>query len=312
MKSRSWLGKPRGKTGRGATERRVAMTPDALQGIRWKGEATYRVLSYYFGMRWNSGPSGDYVRSFLEPFAVPPDPQEQRNPPTPGTPPIYFVVDRGRNRNGDRHELLYGDQNTASTMIRTGDYLLVHAGAVVTPGGDALLLPAPSGSGKTTLVAGLVRGGFAYLSDEAAAIDPVTGTVHPYPKPLSMKIPPEELFPDLVETNGRRELVPNLWLLRAEDLRPHALGRPADIRFVVAPRYRAGASTDLVPISRASGLVELGHNALNLALYRSRAITLLARVISRTRCYRLDYGDLDEAIRAIERLSRPPRPRRGA
>jgi len=304
---------------------RAAVSPDELARVRWKGEATYRVLSYYFGVRWNSAPIGDYVRSVLEPFAVPPDPREQRSPPTPGTPPTYFLVKR-RPSDDARYELLYGDQYAFNTMIRspqlanvlthlfwninvettrrTGDFLLVHAGAVVTPRGDGLLLPAPSGSGKTTLVAGLVREGFFYLSDEAGAIDPVTGRLHPYPKALTLKRAPEELFPDLVVGNGRRDLLPGTWLVRAEDLRPGAVGGPSEVRFVVAPRYRRGARTELAAMSRAAGVVELADNTLNLPLYRSRAVTLLARVVARARCYRLEYGDLDEGVRAIGRLTR--------
>lgn len=305
------------------------MSPDELQRVRWKGEATYRVLSYYFGVRWNSAPIGDYVRSVLEPFAVPPDPGEHRNPPTPGTPPTYFLIKR-RPSDDARYELLYGDQNAFNTMIRspqltdvlthlfwninsettrrTGDLLLIHAGAVLTPAGDGLLLPAPSGSGKTTLVAGLVRQGFGYLSDEAGAIDPVTGRLHPYPKALTLKSAPAELFPDLVAVNGRRDLLPGIWHVRPQDIRPGSVGGPSEVRFVVAPRYRRGARTELAPMSRAAGVVELGDNTMNLLFYRSRALTLLARVVARARCYRLEYGDLGQGVRAIERLTRS-RPR---
>ena len=301
------------------------MSPDELERVRWKGEATYRVLSYYFGVRWNSAPIGDYVRSVLEPFAVPPDPREQRNPPTPGTPPTYFLVDR-RVSDGARYRLLYGDDRAFATMIqspqradilqhlfwninsestrRTGDLLLIHAGAVLTPAGDGLLLPAPSGSGKTTLVAGLVRQGFGYLSDEAGAIDPVTGRLHPYPKALALKGAPSELFPELKAGNGRRDLLPGIWHVRAQDIRPGSVGGPSEVRFVVAPRYRRGARTELSSMSRAAGVVELGDNTMNLLFYRSRALTLLARVVARARCYRLEFGDLVEGVQAIERLTR--------
>ena len=60
-------------------------------------------------------------------------------------------------------------------MQAATDRLVIHSGAAVSPRGGAVLLPGPSGSGKTGLVAGLVRAGFGYLSDEAAGIDPETG-----------------------------------------------------------------------------------------------------------------------------------------
>jgi hypothetical protein len=303
------------------------VSPDDLEKVNWKGDATYRVLSHSFEVRWNSDPIGDYVRSVLEPFAVSSDPWERRSPLTRGTPPTYFVVQR-RPSNDARYELLFGDESAFETMIRssqltnvlthlfwhinseatqrTGDFLLIHAGAVVTPSGDGVLLPAPSGSGKTTLVAGLVRGGFSYLSDEAGVIEPVTGMVHPYPKALTLKRSPLELFPDLVAANGRGNLLLGPLLVRPEELGPGALGKPSEVRLVVAPRYQEGARTELAPMSRAAGVVELCENILNLPLYRSRALPLLARVVARARCYRLVYGDLVEGVQAIERLTRQP------
>src|SRR5205085_9008584 len=129
-------------------------------------------------------------------FAVPIDINETRNPPTPGLPAIYSLVYL---RNDARpYRLFYGDTSiylavqpshtmthlfwhiNAEAIRQTGTYLLVHSGAVVNADGDAVLMPATSGSGKTTLTAGLVKHGFDYLTDEAAALDPLTGDVHPY------------------------------------------------------------------------------------------------------------------------------------
>jgi hypothetical protein len=64
--------------------------------------------------------------------------------------------------------------------------IFVHAG-VVGHQGRAIVLPGPSFSGKTTLVAELVQAGAAYYSDEFAVLD-VDGLVHPYPKPLSIRV----------------------------------------------------------------------------------------------------------------------------
>jgi hypothetical protein len=62
----------------------------------------------------------------------------------------------------------------------------VHAGAVGL-GRRALVLPGPSFSGKTTLVAALVKAGATYYSDEFAVLG-ADGVVHPYPKPLSIRL----------------------------------------------------------------------------------------------------------------------------
>lgn len=64
--------------------------------------------------------------------------------------------------------------------------IFVHAGAVAHDG-KAIIIPGDSFSGKTTLVEALVRRGAAYFSDEFAVID-ADGLVHPFAKPLSIRI----------------------------------------------------------------------------------------------------------------------------
>ncbi len=65
------------------------------------------------------------------------------------------------------------------------DRVFVHAGVVVCQG-RGILLPGRSFSGKSTLVAELIRAGAEYYSDEYAVLDS-TGSVHPYPRPLSIR-----------------------------------------------------------------------------------------------------------------------------
>lgn len=64
--------------------------------------------------------------------------------------------------------------------------LFIHAGAVAFAG-RGMILVGQSGAGKTSTVAALVRKGAAYLSDEVALLDPVTGTVAPFVLPMAVK-----------------------------------------------------------------------------------------------------------------------------
>lgn len=66
------------------------------------------------------------------------------------------------------------------------EHVFVHAG-VVADEGSAILIPGPSFSGKSSLVAEFVRAGAVYYSDEFAVLD-ADGLVHPYPKPVSLRI----------------------------------------------------------------------------------------------------------------------------
>ena len=73
-----------------------------------------------------------------------------------------------------------------AAVKRADHYVVLHAGGVAL-NGSGVIISGPSGAGKTTLTAALVRSGFGYLTDEALAIDPSTGLLHPYPKALSIK-----------------------------------------------------------------------------------------------------------------------------
>ncbi len=181
--------------------------------------------------------------------------------------------------------------------------VLIHAAAVELQG-IGVLLPAPAESGKTTLAAGLVMSGFRYLTDEAAAIDPLTLQLLPYPKALSVDPGSwgvlAELRPQVDAT-----LEPYLgsqWHVPPEAIRPDAVAPPCAPRLVIAPRYEEGASTSLEPISGADGLGVLAGNAFNLGAHGARGLQVLAAVAGACRCYRLTVGDLDEACRLVTEL----------
>jgi hypothetical protein len=70
--------------------------------------------------------------------------------------------------------------------VRAPQHIFVHAG-VVAHSGRAIVIPGPTFTGKSSLVAEFVREGAVYYSDEFAVLDG-DGLVHPYPKPLSLRV----------------------------------------------------------------------------------------------------------------------------
>jgi hypothetical protein len=303
-------------------QRRPSDPPIALDRIRWKGEQCFRILSYYFSVRWNFEAAGDEIMYTLGDFAVANDPEEFAEVWAPGLPPRYSIV---RRRPSDTpYYVLYGDgvmtksdkldwsltrlvwHVNAQTIRQTGNFLLIHAGAVSSPAGEGIVLPARSGGGKTTLVTGLMKAGFSYLSDEGAAVDPVSRDLYPYHRALTFKVGHRTVFPDVcARVNGGAWATGQKWINPA-DIRPDAIGRPCPIRFVVAHEYVPGAQTQLTPLTQAQGAMELLTNALNLPRYRARAVPLVADVVRRAQSYRLVSGDLGEAVGAITELTRRP------
>jgi hypothetical protein len=274
---------------------------------------TFRRLSHGFRVGSNDPEIRAYVGRVLERFVV-------REPPDGWT--TYDVVDLGPSEPESRFRLLIdgtwvlGSGNVShvlndlfshvnlDTVEATRDRVLVHAGAVATAGGSGVVLPAPSGAGKTTLVAGLVRAGFGYLSDEAAVFDPVSGTLHAYPVHLSLKGRSRNEFPDVGPDPADAAFSGDTWHVDPEAIRQGAIASPCSVGSVISHRYERNAVTSIGSLTPAQACVELGRNLMLGRRDVGRSLDLLARVCRSSRSYRLTYGDLDAAVEAIIEVTR--------
>jgi hypothetical protein len=294
-----------------------------LDRVRWKDEQSFRILSYYFSVRWNIAAVGERIRYVFGDFAIPQDIDEYPEIWAPGLPPQYSIVER--RHGGNKYHLLYGEGVMLSTksldglighmtwhinhqsLRITGDFFLIHAGAVQTTAGDGILLPAQSGGGKTTLVAALLRhGGFRYLSDEAGAIDPVSRMLYPYPRALTVKSGHATSFPELYGNENGGKWVEGVKWIHPSDIRPGCMGSPCSIRLIVAPQYVANAPTEVTPLTPAQTAVELLTKGINLVRYRARAMPLVADIARQVPGYRLVSGNLDEAVATVVQLASNP------
>lgn len=177
-----------------------------------------------------------------------------------------------------------------------GKLLLLHASAMA-KGDRAVLLAAPSESGKSTLAAGLLRAGFDYVTDELVAIDPDTGLIQPYPKPISIDKGSWEVLADL------RPQVPDHLSDYVRDqwqVAPDRVAGPCRPTLVVFPRYDADGPTTLEPRSRASALVALVENSFNFKRDGRRWLAVGADLVRGAECRTLAVSDLDAAVSLIE------------
>lgn len=69
---------------------------------------------------------------------------------------------------------------------RVRSHFLIHA-AALSRDGRGLLIAGPSGCGKTTLTLALIRRGFAFLSDDIAALGRGDGRLYPCPRALHVR-----------------------------------------------------------------------------------------------------------------------------
>ena len=198
-----------------------------------------------------------------------------------------------------RHLLWHINQQV---MRSDGNHLLVHASAAVTDDGTGIVLPGSMNAGKSTLVAALVRRGYAYLTDEMAAIDPATGRIAPYPRPVNLGRASWALLPDLQppDWSPTAPIPADLWHVDPRTI--GRLGEPCDVAHVVAPRYEHGVPPTLLPVSPAEGAELLYHHAFNAHALGEHGFEAAVAAAKGSSCARLISGDLEGSVAAILRF----------
>jgi len=186
---------------------------------------------------------------------------------------------------------------------KLSNYYLIHAG-VIAYNNEATLLPGKSGSGKTTLVAGLIKKGFRYLSDEIAIIDPQTLKIYPFLKPLNMKKGSLSLF---------KEFEPEMRLISKNDINMedkihhifvnncsiHPMNKPIPLKNIILIQYNPSIKCKLRPISRASAIFEIARCSFNQYRFREKGINILYDLVKECQCYYLCFNQLSKAINLI-------------
>jgi hypothetical protein len=170
--------------------------------------------------------------------------------------------------------------------LHAPDHVFVHAG-VVGVEDRAIVLPGRSFAGKTTLVAALVRAGAEYWSDEYAVLD-ADGLVHPYPKPLSVRID------DTRETDEQP----------VESLGGRAGDRPLPVAVIAFTNYRPGAAWALSARTAGEGAVKLLEHSIAARSRPDQVLAAVRRAAADAMVLEGDRGDADEAAGAL--LSRQP------
>jgi HprK-related kinase A len=186
-------------------------------------------------------------------------------------------------------------------------FLTMHS-AVLERNGMAVILPAPSGSGKSTLCAGLAFRGWRLLSDELAVVQPQTGELIPIPRPISLKnhsieviraFAPEAAFGAEVTDTGKGTVC---------HVRPpaDALAKAHErvrARWVIFPKYLAGAPAQLKPLSRSQTFMALMGQTFNYHVHGREGFAILASLVEGCEGFEFTYSQLDEAVSLFDQLA---------
>ena len=184
--------------------------------------------------------------------------------------------------------------------------LLLHA-AVVERQGLAAILPAPPGSGKSTLCAGLISRDWRLLSDEVTMISLADGGVTALARPVSLKNESLEVIRRFAPQSVFNRVSHGTVKGSVTHMRPPAghvlrVSERAWPRWVVFPRYVAGAAPAMRPRARADSMLELGRNAFNYMVLGEQGFEALGDLVSACDCYDFQYSDLEDAMAAFDTL----------
>jgi HprK-related kinase A len=191
---------------------------------------------------------------------------------------------------------------------RAHHLLMLHS-AVVERGGKAMLLPAWPGHGKSTLCTALIHSGWRLLSDEFGLVRPSDGVLLPIPRLVALK---NESIDVIRRFSSEAVIGPAFYGTRkgtVAHVRPPAESirraqEPARPRWLVFPRWTAGASLAMEPMPRSRAFLMVATNAFNYEVLDETAFGLVENMVRECDCYSLSYSNLDEAVAALETVSR--------
>lgn len=165
--------------------------------------------------------------------------------------------------------------------LHAPNHVFVHAG-VVGVEDRAIILPGRSFAGKTTLVAALVKAGAAYWSDEFAVLD-ADGLVHPYPKPLSVRIN------DSRDTDEQP----------VESLGGRAGDGPIPVAVIAFTSYQPGAAWALRACTAGEGAVKLLEHSIAARSRPEQVLAAVRRAATNAVVLEGDRGDAGQAASAL-------------
>lgn len=190
---------------------------------------------------------------------------------------------------------------------RAHHLLMLHC-AVVERNGFALMLPAWPGHGKSTLCSALIHNGWRLLSDEFGLVRPEDGCLLPIPRLIPLKnqsieviadfCPSARLGPKFYET--RKGTVAHVIPPADSIQRSDETAKP---RWLVFPRWIAGASLSLEPLPKTEAFFMVATNAFNYEVLDQVSFNLVSAMVDQSDSYTLCYSKLDEAIAALNELS---------
>jgi len=183
-------------------------------------------------------------------------------------------------------------------------FLLLHA-ACVERDGRALILTGESGSGKSTMSALLMDAGWRFLGDEFVLVDPASGSVFPFPRPVSLKNASIEALTSRVAIDRFGPVIAGTPKGTIRHLRPDAkalaaIDVPATPALILFPRF--GHEPAIRDVPPGEVFVRLTQASTNYVALGEPGFTALTRLATTLPARAIDYPDTASGMAMIEDL----------
>ncbi|HOB51566.1 MAG TPA: hypothetical protein PK176_12655 [Acidobacteriota bacterium] len=175
--------------------------------------------------------------------------------------------------------------------------------------GRGVIFPGGTAAGKSTLAGWLALQGWAYHSDELAAVSADGPTLSGLLRPLSLKESSLHLFASSVDLGAPGAgimVTPHGAMIAPSMLRGSGPG-PAPLARIIFTNYRADSACLLQPLSPARAVVRLMGCLVNARNLPDHGLADAVRLAERIPAYQLIYGGCDQLGEHGERLwAEPP------
>ncbi len=184
--------------------------------------------------------------------------------------------------------------------MRSHHLLMLHA-AVLEKDGRALVMPGMPGSGKSTLCAALAHSGWRLLSDEFGLVHHGSSCFVPVPRPMALKNEAIAAFRSFVPDAVVGPSIPRTRKGTVAHVQPpmDSVRRQSELapaKWIVFPRWQAGAQLEFGRLPKAQSFMALATNAFNYELLGEAGFCTVREIVNVCDAYSLVYSDLGEAI----------------